>query len=162
MPGTPSRAVAVPRNFSRSSISERGTMSYTRNLRAIALAGARALAEAGEAEARRRSWTVAIAVVDAAGGLVLFHSMDGTQPASQDIAIAKARTAARFKRPTKAIEDAIAGGRHALLGVEWALPLEGGLPIVVDGEIVGAVGVSGMASSEDGVVAAAALQAFGR
>jgi uncharacterized protein GlcG (DUF336 family) len=136
-------------------------MAHIRNVPAITLAGARALAEAGEAEARRRGWTVAIAVVDPAGGLVLFHCMDGTQPASQDIAVAKARTAARFKRPTKAIEDAIAGGRHALLGVEWALPLEGGVPITIDGAIVGAVGVSGMTSAEDGVVAAAALQVLG-
>jgi uncharacterized protein GlcG (DUF336 family) len=137
-------------------------MPHVRPVQAISLEGARALADAGIAEASRRGWTVAVAVVDPAGGLVLFHCMDGTQPASQDIAIAKARTAARFKRPTKALEDAIAGGRMALLGVEYALPLEGGVPVVADGTIVGAVGVSGMTSAEDGVVAAAALQALGR
>ena len=135
-------------------------MAHTRDARTLNLDAARALAEAGEAEAMRRGWTVAIAVVNPEGGLILFHALDGTQPASQDIAIAKARTAARFKRPTKALEDAIAGGRHALLGVPGALPLEGGVPVVLAGAIVGAVGVSGMASSEDGVVAAAALKAL--
>jgi glc operon protein GlcG len=137
-------------------------MPHTRSSKTITLDGARALAEAGEAEARRRGWTVAIAVVDPSGGLVLFHLLDGTQPASQDIAIAKARTAARFKRPTKALEDAIAGGRHALIGVAGMLPLEGGVPITTDGEIIGALGVSGMASAEDGVIAAAALRALER
>jgi uncharacterized protein GlcG (DUF336 family) len=135
-------------------------MAHTRDARTLNLDAARALAEAGEAEAMRRGWTVAIAVVNPEGGLILFHALDGTQPASQDIAIAKARTAARFKRPTKALEDAIAGGRHALLGVPGALPLEGGVPVILAGAIVGAVGVSGMASSEDGVVAAAALKAL--
>jgi uncharacterized protein GlcG (DUF336 family) len=135
-------------------------MAHTRDARMLNLAAARALAEAGEAEAMRRGWTVAIAVVNPEGGLILFHALDGTQPASQDIAIAKARTAARFKRPTKALEDAIAGGRHALLGVPGALPLEGGVPVILAGAIVGAVGVSGMASSEDGIVAAAALKAL--
>jgi len=135
-------------------------MAHTRDARTLTLDAATALAEAGEAEAKRRGWTIAIAVVNPDGGLILFHSLDGTQPASQDIAIAKARTAARFKRPTKALEDAIAGGRQALLGVPGALPLEGGLPVVLAGVIVGAVGVSGMASSEDGVIAAAALKAL--
>ncbi|HEY8104665.1 MAG TPA: heme-binding protein [Gemmatimonadales bacterium] len=135
-------------------------MDHTRDARMLTLEAARALAEAAEAEATRRGWTVAIAVVNPEGGLILFHALDGTQPASQDIAIAKARTAARFKRPTKALEDAIAGGRHALLGVPGVLPLEGGVPVVLAGAIVGAVGVSGMASSEDGVVAAAALKAL--
>jgi glc operon protein GlcG len=135
-------------------------MVHTRDARMLTLDAAKALAEAGESEARRRAWPVAIAVVNPEGGLILFHALDGTQPASQDIAIAKARTAARFKRPTKALEDAIAGGSHALLGVPGMLPLEGGLPIVLDGAIVGAVGVSGMASAEDGVIAAAALRAL--
>jgi uncharacterized protein GlcG (DUF336 family) len=124
----------------------------------LSLEAAKTLAEAGEAEARRRGWTVAIAVVNPEGGLILFHALDGTQPASQDVAIAKARAAARFKRPTKALEDAIAGGRHVLLAVPGVLPLEGGIPVVLAGAIVGAVGVSGMASSEDGVIAAAALK----
>lgn len=135
-------------------------MVHTRDARMLSLEAARTLAEAGEAEAKRRGWTVAIAVVNPEGGLILFHALDGTQPASQDVAIAKARTAARFKRPTKALEEAITGGRHALLGVPGVLPLEGGVPVVLAGAIVGAVGVSGMTSAEDGIVAAAALKAL--
>ncbi len=135
-------------------------MHRHREVRFITLEAAKALAEAGEAEARRRGWTVAIAVVDPTGGLVLFHSLDGTQPMSQDVAIAKARTAARAKRPTKALEDGIAGGRTALLSLPGLVMLEGGVPVVVDGHLVGAIGVSGMTSQEDGVIAAAALQAL--
>ena len=135
-------------------------MPHTREMPTLTLDAAKALAEAGEAEARRRGWKVAIAVVNPEGGLILLHVLDGAQPASQDISVAKARTAARFKRPTKALEDAVAGGRHALLGVPGMLSLEGGVPVSLDGAIVGAIGVSGMASAEDGVVAAAALRAL--
>ena len=133
-------------------------MAHTREARTLTLAAAKALVEAGESEAVRRGWAVAIAVVNPEGGLILLHVLDGTQPASQDIAVAKARSAARFQRPTKALEDALAGGRTALLGVPGVLPLEGGVPVILGDAIVGAVGVSGMASSEDGVIAAAALQ----
>ena len=137
-------------------------MSQTRPVSFITLEGAKVLALAAEAEALKRGWTVAVAIVDPTGGLVLFHTLDGTQPASQDVAIAKARTAARFKRPTKAMEDAVAGGRMSLLSVsEFALMLEGGVPIAREGTIIGAIGVSGMTSAQDGEIAAAALAAFG-
>ena len=136
-------------------------MSETRAVSFITLEGAKALAAAGETEALKRGWAVAIAVVDPTGGLVLLHVLDGTQPASQDPAIEKARTAARFKRPTKAMEDAVAGGRMSLLSVSrFALMLEGGSPIVQDGAIIGAIGISGMTSAQDGEVAAAALAAL--
>jgi uncharacterized protein GlcG (DUF336 family) len=135
-------------------------MPLFRETRVLTLEGAKRLAAAAEAEALRHQWTVAIAVVDPSGGLILFYSIDGTQAASQDIAIAKARTAARLRRPTKALEDGIAGGRHALLTVPGALSLEGGVPIVVEGHLLGAIGVSGMTSTEDGRVAAAALAAL--
>jgi uncharacterized protein GlcG (DUF336 family) len=137
-------------------------MSASRSVSFITLEGAKVLAASAEVEALKRGWTVAVAVVDPTGGLVLFHSLDGTQAASQDIAIAKARTAARFKRPTKAMEDAVAGGRMSLLSVsEFALMLEGGVPITRDGAIIGAIGISGMTSAQDGEIAAAALAAFG-
>ena len=137
-------------------------MSASRSVSSITLEGAKVLAASAEVEALKRGWTVAVAVVDPTGGLVLFHSLDGTQAASQDIAIAKARTAARFKRPTKAMEDAVAGGRMSLLSVsEFALMLEGGVPITRDGAIIGAIGISGMTSAQDGEIAAAALAAFG-
>jgi len=135
-------------------------MPHTREMPTLTLDAAKALAQAGEAEARLRGWNVAIAVVNPEGGLILLHVFDGAQPASQDISVAKARTAARFKRPTKALEDAVAGVRHALLGVPGMLPLEGGVPVSLNGAIIGAIGVSGMASAEDGVVAAAALRAL--
>jgi len=137
-------------------------MSASRSVSSITLEGAKVLAASAEVEALKRGWTVAVAVVDPTGGLVLFHILDGTQAASQDIAIAKARTAARFKRPTKAMEDAVAGGRMSLLSVsEFALMLEGGVPITRDGAIIGAIGISGMTSAQDGEIAAAALAAFG-
>src|SRR5690606_13649494 len=101
--------------------------------RTVSLEAAKRMVAAAEAEARRNSWPVAISIVDAHGGQILFHRLDGTQPASLDIALGKARPAARFKPPTRALEDAVAGGREALLGVEGILPLEGGIPIVVDG-----------------------------
>lgn len=132
-------------------------MTLYRQTRVLTLEGAKRLAAAAEAEASRHAWTVAIALVDPSGGLVLFHCIDGTQPASEEIAIAKARTAARLKRPTKAMEEGIAGGRHALLTVPGALSLEGGVPIIVEGHLIGAIGISGMTSAEDGRVAAAAL-----
>lgn len=132
-------------------------MTLHRTLSVLSLEGARLLAAAAEAEALNRGWTVAIAVVDPDGGLILFHCLDGTQPASQDIAIAKARSAARFRRPTKAMEDGVAGGRLALLTVPGAAMLAGGVPVKTDGRIVGAIGISGMTSVEDGVIAAAAL-----
>lgn len=135
-------------------------MPHTRDARALTLEGAKAIAAAAERFAAERSWTVAVAVVDAAGGLILFHCLDDTQPASQEIAVRKARTAVGFHRPTKALEDAIAGGRTALLSVQGSLALEGGVPVRVDGKIIGAVGVSGMTSAQDGEVAAAALTAL--
>ena len=135
-------------------------MTHLRQLPTLTLAGAKAIAAAAEAFAVGRGWTVAIAVVDAAGGLVLFQILDDTQPGSQEVAVHKARTAARFKRPTRALEEAIAGGRQALLSLPGATAVEGGLPIVVGGRVVGAVGVSGMQSSQDSQVAEAGLAAF--
>lgn len=137
-------------------------MTASRSVPFISLEGAKVLAAAAEAEALKRGWTIAVAIVDPTGGLVLFHSLDGTQAASQDVAIAKARTAARYKRPTKAMEDAIAGGRTAFLSMsEYGLMVEGGVPITRDGTILGAIGISGMTSAHDGEIAAAALAAFG-
>ena len=135
-------------------------MTHLRQLPSLTLAAAKAIASAAEAFARERGWTVAIAVVDAAGGLILFQILDDTQPGSQEVAVHKARTAARFKRPTKALEETIAGGRQALLSLPGVTAVEGGLPVVVAGRVVGAVGVSGMQSSQDSQVAEAGLGAF--
>jgi uncharacterized protein GlcG (DUF336 family) len=135
-------------------------MAHLRNVRVLTLDAAKAMASAAEVFAKGQNWAVAIAIVDTTGGLIFFQCLDGTQPASQNIAVQKARTAAGLKRATKAIEDAVAGGRVTLLGLEGIIPLDGGLPVVVEGEVVGAIGVSGMTSSQDGEVALAGLAAF--
>src|SRR5947209_20029778 len=102
------------------------------------------MAAAGEAEARKNGWNVAIAVVDAGGALILFHKLDDTQPGSVAVAQGKARTAALFKRPTKALEEAVAAGKLGFLAVDGVVPLQGGVPVVVEGKVIGAVGVSGV------------------
>lgn len=136
-------------------------MPPIRDLPVLTLEGATTLADAAEAEASRRGWTVAIAVVNPQAGLIHFRCMDGTQPGSQQVAIEKARTAANFKRPTKALEDALTAGRTGLLSMPGIITLEGGVPVTTNGQIVGAIGISGMQSAQDGVIAAAALKAFG-
>jgi len=129
--------------------------------KALTLDGAKRIMAAAEAEAAKNKWTVAIAIVDEAGELVAFHKIDETQAGSIDIAIGKARTAARMKRPTKALEDAVAGGRTVFLAVDGLVPLEGGVPITVEGRVVGAVGVSGVTSQQDAQVAQAGIAALG-
>lgn len=135
-------------------------MAHLRDVRMLTLDAAKAMAAAAERFATERGWTIAVAVVDATGGLILFHCLEGTQPASEEIAVLKARTAARLHRTTKALEEGIAGGRIALATLPGAVALEGGIPIRVDGKVVGAIGVSGMTSVLDGEVAAAALAAL--
>jgi glc operon protein GlcG len=136
-------------------------MAHLRDVRALTLDAAKTMAAAAERFALERGWTVAVAVVDAAGGLILFHCLEDTQPASQEVAVLKARTAARFHRATQALEDGIAGGRTALLSLPGIVAIEGGLPIRSEGKVVGAIGVSGMTSPQDGEVAAAGLAALG-
>jgi len=131
-----------------------------RTVQAISAEGARRALAAAEAEAAKNGWQVSIAVVDPAGELVAFVRMDGAPPSSVDVSRGKARTAARFRRPTKALEEAIAGGRTALLGFEGATPVEGGVPVVVGGTVVGAVGVSGVMSPQDAQVAQAGARAL--
>jgi glc operon protein GlcG len=129
--------------------------------KALTLEGARRIMSAAEKEATANTWNVAIAIVDEAGELLLFQKMDEVQVASVDIAIGKARSAARFRRPTKALEDTVAKGRTVLMAVEGVLPLEGGVPILVDGRVIGAVGVSGVASQDDARIAEAGIAALG-
>ena len=123
----------------------------------ISLENAKKVAAPALAEARKNNWTMAVAIVDTAGNLVYFEKMDGTQVASASIALGKARSAAQFKRPTKALQDALAAGGEGLriLGLEGAVPVEGGLPLVEQGKIVGAIGVSGGTSQQDSQCAAA-------
>jgi glc operon protein GlcG len=126
----------------------------------LSLEDARKAAAAANAEAKKNGWTMAIAIVDDGGHLIYFERIDETQIASVDIAIGKARTAVNFKRPTKALEDAINGGQYAILTFPNSIPREGGLPILVDGKVVGGIGVSGQKSSEDTQVAIAGVDAL--
>jgi len=128
----------------------------------LALDVAKQVAAPALAEAARNTWAMAAAVVDAAGDLVYFERMDATQAGSVAVAIDKARSAARFKRPTKAFQDMLAAGGDGLrvFRIKGAVPVEGGLPIVVDGKIVGAIGLSGGTSAQDGQCARAGLEAL--
>lgn len=128
---------------------------------ALTLADAKRVAAAAAAEAKRNDWSVVIAIVDDAGLLVYLERLDGVQPASCDIAQHKARAAALFRRPTKALEETVAGGRVALLSLPHITPVEGGLPLLHEGQVVGAIGVSGVQSFEDGIVAKAGAEALG-
>jgi glc operon protein GlcG len=126
----------------------------------VSLQAAKAMAAAAEAEAKKHGWAVAIAVVDVSGNLIVFDRMDDVQIGSVDVAIAKARTSARLRRPTKALADALASGGTGLLSVEGAIALAGGVPIVVDGKVLGAVGCSGMTADQDAVAAQAGVDAL--
>jgi uncharacterized protein GlcG (DUF336 family) len=120
------------------------------------------VAAAALAEAGKNGWQMAVAIVDTAGDLVYFEKMDDTQVGSVDVALAKARSAARFKRPTKAFQDALAAGGEGLriLALTGAVPVDGGVPLTVGGKIVGAIGMSGGTSAQDGQAAAAGAAAL--
>lgn len=117
--------------------------------RVLTLEAATRVADAAEAEARRNNWAVSIAVLDDSGQLLLFRRMDGAKLVATDIAIRKARTAVYFQGPTKDLEAEVAGGRTALLPIDGFMPLEGGVPIRAGGQLVGAIGVSGVTGAQD-------------
>jgi glc operon protein GlcG len=115
---------------------------------------------AAEAEAVRNNWGVAIAIVDSGGNLVMLHRLDNTQLSAVRIAEEKARTSVEFRRPTKALEDAVAGGGVGLRVLTFGASLaEGGVPIIADGKIIGGIGASGVASHQDAQVAMAGANA---
>ncbi len=130
--------------------------------KALNLAAAKEIAAAAEKEARANKWNVVIVVVDEGANLIYLQRMDETQIGSIDVAIAKAQSAVKFKRPTKVFEDALKGGRQAILKLPGAIPVEGGLPIQADGRVIGAIGVSGVQSFEDAQIAAAGLKVIGQ
>jgi glc operon protein GlcG len=132
-----------------------------KNRPALTADDARAIASAAETEAMTHRWAVSIAVVDDGGHLLWLQRLDGAPPISAEIAPAKARTAAVGRRESKTYEDAINQGRVAFLSAPLHGMLEGGVPIVVEGHCVGAVGVSGVKSSEDAQVARAGIAALG-
>lgn len=135
------------------------TMSYGPN---ITIETAKKIAAPAIAEARKNNWNMAIAIVDTAGDLVYFEKMDDTQVGSVQVAQSKARSAARFKRATKVFQDALAAGGAGvrILALDGAVPVEGGIPLMSGGKIVGAIGASGGTSEQDGVVAQAAVNAL--
>jgi len=127
----------------------------------VTLEQARKAIAAGQVEARKNNWPVAIAIVDNAGQLVAFEKMDNTQTASVEVAQDKAVSAAIYRRTTKAVQDGLAGGGAGLrlLALRGMSPVEGGIPLVIDGKIIGGIGVSGVNSDQDGMVAKAGADA---
>ena len=123
----------------------------------VGIDAAKKVAAAAIAEARKNKFTMAISVVDTAGNLVYFEKMDGTHTGSVNVSLEKARSAVLFKRPTKAFQDAVAQGGVGLrmLGLPGAVPVEGGIPLMEGGKIVGAIGASGGTSDQDGQTAQA-------
>lgn len=126
----------------------------------LTLDDAKVIAAAAEAEARRNNWSVVIAIADDGGHLVHLLRLDETQFGSVEVAIQKARAAIAFCRPTKIWEEHVAAGSMRYLGLPGTLPIEGGLPIVVEGQFIGAVGVSGVRSHQDAQIAQAGLDAL--
>ena len=129
---------------------------YSKN--ALTLADAKAIAAAAEAEALKNNWRVTIAVLDEGGNLMYLQRLDEAPLGSITVAQEKARTALLFKRPTKIIEEIIASGRMAMLTLPGATPIEGGLPLLYNGQIIGAIGVSGVQSPQDAQVAGAGVE----
>lgn len=127
----------------------------------ISLEQARKAMAAAEGEARKNNWPVAIAITDTAGMLVLYQRLDNTQSGSFQVAIDKAVSAAMFRRPTKAFEDVVGGGGVGVsrLALRNASPIDGGVPVLIEGKIVGGIGVSGVAGNQDAMVAKAGADA---
>jgi len=130
--------------------------------KSISLEDAKKAAAAAAVEAKKNKWNMAIAIVDDGGLLVYFERIDETQIGSIDVAIGKAHTAVAYKRPTKALEDVLNSGQPAILSFPNTLPREGGLPILLDGKVIGGIGVSGGKSSEDAQVAKAGVDALNK
>ena len=128
----------------------------------VSVETAKRAAAAALAEARKNNWLMAVAVVDPTGTLVYYEKMDNTQLGSADVCIDKARSAALFKRPTKALQDAVASGGAGLrvFALRGAVPVEGGVPLEVGGKLIGAIGLSGGQSNEDGQCATAGANAL--
>jgi glc operon protein GlcG len=129
----------------------------------LTLEAAKKIAAAAEEEAVKNKWTVVIAIVDEGGNLVYLQRLDETQIGSIEVAIQKAKTAVSFKRPSKALEDAVlTGGRTVVLSLPGALPIEGGVPLVVNDKVIGAIGVSGVTAQQDGQIAKAGVDALAK
>jgi glc operon protein GlcG len=128
----------------------------------LTLEVAKKMAQASEEEAMKNKWNQVIAVLDDGGNLIYLERMDNSQLGSIDIAMAKARAALYFQRPTKAFQDAVAAGSVNILKLPNAIANEGGVPLRVDGQIVGSIGISGATAQQDGVTAAAGVAALAK
>ena len=128
----------------------------------LTIAAAKRIAAAAHKECVKNNWTMFIAIIDDGGNLMYLERMDGAQLGSQQVSVEKGRSALLFKRPTKALEDAVVGGRTVVLKLANAIPVEGGLPLMADGEFVGAIGISGGTSVQDGVAAQAGVEELAR
>lgn len=128
----------------------------------LTLDAARQIAAGAEKHARDNQWNVCIAIVDDGGHLIYFQRMDGTQYGSIVVAQRKAQTAIGFKRPSKVFEEGVASGRNVLVALPGAVPFEGGLPLSVDGQVIGAIGISGVTAPQDGAIAQAGVDALPR
>ncbi len=128
--------------------------------KALTLEVAKKIAAASGQFARKNRWNVVITIVDDGGHLVYFERMDGVQTGSIQVAIRKAEAAVAFMRPTRVFEEAVAGGRTVLVSLRGGMPFEGGVPITVEGQVIGAVGVSGVTAQQDGMIAQAGVDAL--
>lgn len=128
--------------------------------KSLNLAVTKVIVAAAEREATKNGWAMFIAVIDDGGVLTTVERMDDAQIGSLDVSIGKAQTALKFKRPSKAFEDLINSGRNSLLGLPGLTPVEGGFPLMADGKVIGAIGVSGGSSQQDAQVAQAGVAAL--
>lgn len=128
--------------------------------RALNLAVAKTIAAAAEKEAAAHGWAMFIAIIDDGGTVLFVERLDDAQLGSYEVAMQKAQTALKFRRPTKSFEDLVNGGRPAVAKLPGVLPIEGGVPLMADGKVIGAIGVSGGASSQDAQVAMAGVAAL--
>jgi glc operon protein GlcG len=139
-----------------------GAWAQLAEKKGLTLAAAKQLAAAAESEAAKNKFTMVIVIVDEGGNLIYLEKMDETQIGSIEVAQAKAHTALAFKRPTKVFQDAVAGGNTSILKLPGVVATEGGIPLTVDGKIVGAIGVSGGTSQQDGTVAQAGVDSLAK
>jgi uncharacterized protein GlcG (DUF336 family) len=130
-------------------------MAQLTTKKSLTLAAAKEIGAAAEAEARKNGFTNCIAIFDDGANLIYLVTMDGTQTGSISVAQQKGLAALRFKRSTKLFQDMVTGDKPHMAFLPGAVPVEGGLPLLVDGQIIGAIGVSGMPSDKDGIVAQA-------
>lgn len=128
--------------------------------RTLGLEEVKSMAKAAEERAKKDNWNVVIVIVDAGGHLLYLQRMDGAQIASIEVAQKKAKAAAFYKRPTKVFEDGLKSGNQGLMLLPGVIASEGGVPILHNGNVIGAIGVSGVTSAQDGIIANAAIEAL--